>query len=136
MAGTSGQAKRLEGIKISVSGNVNLGIQYTTHCQSYGWLPWSANGEMNGTEGEAKRLEAIKIQLTGADKEKYDVYYRVHAQSYGWLGWAKNGAPSGTAGYAKRLEGIQIVLVPKNGKAPATRYQGITSVRTQAYIKK
>ena len=37
---------------------------------------------------------------------------------------------------AKRLEGIQIVLVPKNGKAPATRYQGITSVRTQAYIKK
>ena len=136
MAGTSGKAKRLEGIKIRVYGNDNLGIQYTTHCQSYGWLPWSANGEMNGTEGEAKRLEAIKIQLTGADKEKYDVYYRVHAQSYGWLGWAKNGAPSGTAGYAKRLEGIQIVLVPKNGKAPATRYQGITSVKTQAYIKK
>ncbi len=101
MAGTSGKAKRLEGIKIRVYGNDNLGIQYTTHCQSYGWLPWSANGEMNGTEGEAKRLEAIKIQLTGADKDKYDVYYRVHAQSYGWLGWAKNGAPSGTAGYAK-----------------------------------
>ena len=84
MAGTSGKAKRLEGIKIRVYGNDNLGIQYTTHCQSYGWLPWSANGEMNGTEGEAKRLEAIKIQLTGADKDKYDVYYRVHAQSYGW----------------------------------------------------
>lgn len=89
MAGTSGKAKRLEGIKIRVYGNDNLGIQYTTHCQSYGWLPWSANGEMNGTEGEAKRLEAIKIQLTGADKDKYDVYYRVHAQSYGWLGWAE-----------------------------------------------
>lgn len=73
MSGTSGRAKRLEGIKISVAGNSNLGIQYTTHCQSYGWLPWSANGEMNGTEGEAKRLEAIKIQLTGVDKEKYDV---------------------------------------------------------------
>lgn len=73
MAGTSGKAKRLEGIKIRVYGNDSLGIQYTTHCQSYGWLPWSANGEMNGTEGEAKRLEAIKIQLTGADKEKYDV---------------------------------------------------------------
>ena len=35
-------------------------------------------------------------------------------------------------GNAKRLEGIQIVLVPKNGKAPAMRYQGITSVKTQA----
>ena len=63
MSGTSGRAKRLEGIKISVTGNSNLGIQYTTHCQSYGWLPWSANGEMNGTEGEAKRLEAIQIVI-------------------------------------------------------------------------
>ncbi|RHQ73676.1 hypothetical protein DWY08_06430 [Clostridium sp. AF23-8] len=43
---------------------------------------------------------------------------------------------TGISGEAKRLEGIQIVLVPKNGKVPATRYQGITSVRTQAYIKK
>ena len=140
MAGTSGQAKRLEGIKISVSGNVNLGIQYTTHCQSYGWLPWSANGEMNGTEGEAKRLEAIKIQLTGADKDKYDVYYRVHAQSYGWLGWAKNGAPSGTAGYAKRLEGIQIVVVKKDTSAPGLNYAGVNAAsgvhQAKSYIAK
>ena len=127
MAGTSGKAKRLEGIKIRVYGNDNLGIQYTTHCQSYGWLPWSANGEMNGTEGEAKRLEAIKIQLTGVDKEKYDVYYRVHAQSYGWLGWAKNGAPAGTAGYAKRLEGVQIVVVKKGSPAPDANFEGVNA---------
>ncbi len=127
MAGTSGKAKRLEGIKIRVYGNDSLGIQYTTHCQSYGWLPWSANGEMNGTEGEAKRLEAIKIQLTGADKEKYDVYYRVHAQSYGWLAWAANGAPAGTAGYAKRLEGVQIVVVKKGSPAPDANFEGVNA---------
>ena len=137
MSGTSGKAKRLEGIEISVSGNKNLGIQYATHCQTYGWLPWSANGEMNGTEGEAKRLEAIKIQLTGADKDKYDVYYRVHAQSYGWLGWAKNGAPSGTAGYAKRLEGIQIVVVKKGESAPGANFKGVNVTKQLAsYIAK
>ena len=140
MAGTSGKAKRLEGIKIRVYGNDNLGIQYTTHCQSYGWLPWSANGEMNGTEGEAKRLEAIKIQLTGTDKDKYDVYYRVHAQSYGWLGWAKNGAPSGTAGYAKRLEGIQIVVVKKGAAALGLNYAGVNAAsgvhQTASYVAK
>ena len=140
MAGTSGKAKRLEGIKIRVYGNDNLGIQYTTHCQSYGWLPWSANGEMNGTEGEAKRLEAIKIQLTGADKDKYDVYYRVHAQSYGWLGWAKNGAPAGTTGYAKRLEGIQIVVVKKGSPAPGTNFEGVNAAsgvhQTVSYLAK
>ncbi len=140
MSGTSGQAKRLEGIEIAVSGNRKLGIQYTTHCQTYGWLPWSSNGEMNGTEGEAKRLEAIKIQLTGADKDKYDVYYRVHAQSYGWLGWAKNGAPAGTAGYAKRLEGIQIVVVKRGMPAPEVDYAGVyasaTVRQTASYIAK
>ena len=133
MSGTSGKAKRLEGIEISVAGNSNLGIQYTTHCQSYGWLPWSANGEMNGTEGEAKRLEAIKIQLTGADKDKYNVYYRVHAQSYGWLAWAANGAPAGTAGLAKRLEAIQIVIV-KKGENFNRAIGNIQSVRGEAYI--
>ena len=127
MSGTSGRAKRLEGIEISVTGNSNLGIQYTTHCQSYGWLPWSANGEMNGTEGEAKRLEAIKIQLTGADKDKYNVYYRVHAQFYGWLEWAANGAPAGTAGYAKRLEGVQIVVVKKGSPAPGVNFEGVNA---------
>ena len=140
MSGTSGKAKRLEGIEISVSGNKNLGIQYATHCQTYGWLPWSANGEMSGTTGEAKRLEAIKIQLTGADKDKYDVYYRVHAQSYGWLGWAKNGEPSGTAGYAKRLEGIQIVVVKKTEAAPGLDYAGVNASKgvhdSRAYIAK
>jgi len=140
MSGTSGIAKRLEGINIVVAPsdskqNIDLGIQYTTHCQSYGWLPWSSNGDMNGTEGEAKRLEAIKIQLTGADANRYDVYYRVHAQSYGWLGWAKNGAPAGTAGYAKRLEGIQIIITEKNGNFNQ-KTGNISSVRTEAFVAK
>lgn len=117
ISGTQGQSKRLEGIRIKVDGNKNLGIRYMTHIQSYGWeKDWKNQGEMSGTSGEAKRLEAICIELTGKDKDKYDIYYRVHAQSYGWLGWAKNGAPAGTAAQAKRLEGIQIVVLPKGQK--------------------
>lgn len=135
MSGTTGLAKRLEAIKIKVSGNADLGITYSTHCQTYGWLGWSSNNAMNGTSGEAKRLEAIQIKLTGKDKDYYDVYYRVHAQSYGWLGWAKNGASSGTAGYAKRLEGIQIVVV-KKGASFNKNMGGITSKYSKAFIKK
>lgn len=135
MSGTFGQSKRLEGIEIKLATGANLGIQYTTHCQDYGWLSWSSNGEMNGTEGESKRLEAIKIQLFGADKDKYDIYYRVHAQNYGWLGWAKNGAAAGTAGYAYRLEGIQVVVVPKGGTLDRNM-SGIQSVTNQAFIAK
>jgi uncharacterized protein YjdB len=119
MSGTSGQSKRLEGIEIKLE-NVIGGIEYRTHVQDYGWLPYVANGAMSGTSGQSKRLEAINIRLTGEAATKYDVYYRVHAQEMGWLGWAKNDEPSGTAGFGYRLEGIEIVLVAKGGPAPGS----------------
>lgn len=143
MSGTSGQAKRLEGIEIKLQNcPYSGGIRYTTHIQSYGWQgsesdpnTWKKDGAMSGTIGSAKRLEAIRIILYGEMAKHYDVYYRVHAQSYGWLGWAKNGEAAGTAGYSKRLEGIQIVLVAKGASAPARAYKNISSARTDSYIR-
>lgn len=121
MSGTSGLAKRLEGIKIGLSNTPYTGgIKYRTHVQSYGWMNWANDLSMSGTSGQAKRLEAIEIQLTGEMEKNFDVYYRVHAQSFGWLGWAKNGDPAGSAGYSKRLEGIEIKLVTKGGSAPGS----------------
>lgn len=122
ISGTSGEGKRLEGIKIVLNTNktgVSGGITYQTHVQTYGWLDWSSDGAFNGTSGKAKRLEAIKIKLTGDMEKEYDVYYRVHSQTYGWLGWVKNGEISGTQGLAKRLEAIQIVILPKGSSAPS-----------------
>lgn len=119
-SGTTGQAKRLEAIKISLmDSNYRDQIRYKVHVQTYGWeKDWTTGGNIAGTTGEAKRLEAIQIELTGTMAAKYDVYYRVHSQTYGWLGWAKNGESAGTEGLAKRLEAIQIVLVEKGGSAP------------------
>ncbi len=125
VAGTFGEAKRLEGIKIKLDTTkldipgLTGGITYRTHVQTYGWKKgWVKDGVMSGTSHEAKRLEAIEIKLTGEVANYYDVYYRVHAQTYGWLGWAKNGQTAGSAGAAKRLEGIQICVVPKGTSAP------------------
>lgn len=135
MSGTSGESKRLEGIKIRVGGYDNLGVTYRTHCQTYGWLNWVSDGAMSGTSGESKRLEAIEIKLTGENADKYDIYYRVHAQSYGWLGWARNGEAAGTSGLSKRLEAIQIVIVNKEADAPED-LKGIVSQYYQPYIVK
>ena len=136
MSGTSGKAKRLEGIHIALIGQKYSGnIEYRTHVQSYGWQTWKKNGAMSGTSGEAKRLEAIDIKLTGEMAKHYDVYYRVHAQSFGWLNWAKNGQSAGTAGFAKRLEGIQIVLVEK-GKAAPGNLKGIKSTNDKPFYDK
>ncbi len=120
VSGTSGQAKRLEAIKITNNTGIAGDIEYQVHCQTYGWMDWVKNGGMAGTSGKAKRLEAIRIRLTGELAEKYDVYYRVHCQTYGWMDWASNGDPAGSEGLYKRLEAIQIVLVEKGGAAPGS----------------
>lgn len=104
MSGTSGKAKRLEAIQIRLGRNINGGVRYKTHVQTFGWQNWVSNGTTSGTSGLGKRLEAIQIELTGQAAQQYDIYYRVHVQSYGWLDWAKNGQMSGTSGLAKRLE--------------------------------
>lgn len=119
LAGTTGEAKRVEGIKIALRDQeYKGGIQYKTHVEDYGWQDWVSDGASSGTTGKAKRLEAIQIRLTGEMAEKYDVYYRTHIENFGWLDWAKNGESAGSEGYAYRMEGVQIEIVPKDGAAP------------------
>ena len=132
MAGTEGECKRMESIRMKLPSSVNSSIQYRSHVQDIGWEKnWASNGSLSGTEGQCKRLEAIQIKLSGDVAENYDVYYRVHAQDYGWLAWAKNGESSGTEGYAKRLEAIEVRLVPK-GTTPDLP----ASANEKAFIKK
>lgn len=134
MSGTSGQSKRLEGIKIDLKNKPYGGsIQYSTHVQNIGWQNAVSNGDLSGTSGQNKRLEAIRINLTGDMAKYYDIYYRVHAQSYGWLGWAKNGASAGTEGLSKRLEAIEIVLVDKGAKAPGSTSTSFVKKPTVTY---
>ena len=118
-AGVTGQAKRMEAIKIKLpDSEYKGGIEYQTHVQSIGWQGWKKDGELAGTTGQAKRLEAIQIRLTGDMADYYDIYYRAHVQSYGWLGWTSNGEKAGSAGYGKRLEALEIRLVKKGDEAP------------------
>lgn len=149
-SGSTGLAKRLEGIKINIQNfELSGSVEYRTHVEKYGWMNWQKDGVLSGTEGESKRLEAIEIRLTGELAENYDVYYRVHAQKFGWLDWAKNGEPAGTAGYAYRLEAIEVRLVEKNGpslsegnlafkqyiKEPSVSYQThVQSIGWQNYV--
>ncbi len=142
VSGTVGQAKQIEGIKISLQDKAvsfaGSSIQYRTYLQTYAWQDWTPNGGISGKPGSGKRVEAVQIKLTGSIASSYDVYYRVHSQTFGWLDWACNGQSAGSAGYAKWIEAIQIVLVKKGGAAPgstAAPYKETPpSVTYQTYI--
>ena len=111
IAGTEGQSKRLEAIKIELKNLENIKIKYQTHIEDIGWQNWKYNGELTGTESQSKRLEAIKIELEYS--EEYSIMYRVHIQDIGWQDWRYDGEKAGTEGQSKRLEAIQIKIVEK-----------------------
>ena len=118
--GTTGQARRLEAMRVSMPGlPLGGGIHYEVHAQDMGWMLPVANGGLAGTTGRSKRLEAVRIRLTGdaAKEGNFSVWYRVHSQDYGWLGWAKDGAEAGTSGLSKRAEAIDVQVLPQ-GQVP------------------
>ncbi len=112
VAGTTGESKRLEAIKIDLL-NAPAGASVTAraHIQDYGWRDYNlgTSGTI-GTQGEGKRIEAIALTLNGVSG--YALEYRVHIQDVGWSKWVSQGETAGTAGFGRRLEAMQIRVVP------------------------
>ena len=123
IAGTTGQSRRLEAVKIYINQTstnltptgtqLDLGIKYSAHVAGIGWQGWKYNGEIAGTTGQSRQMEAIQIQLTGADAYKFTVYYQAHVAGIGWLPYVKNGEDAGTTGQSRRMEALRMYIVPK-----------------------
>lgn len=107
MAGTTGEARQLEAIKIWL--NSKGSIFYSVHVAGKGWLPYVKNGEVAGTTGESRQMEAIKIRIE--NMPGYTVTYRVHMADKGWSDWVNNDAVAGTTGESRRIEAIEIKLI-------------------------
>ena len=113
IAGTTGQNRQIEAIKVRVSSSIAGGVRYDVHSQNIGWGGWQADDAIAGTTGKNLRIEAIRIQLTGNLADAFDVRYQVHMSGIGWGGWSMNGEDAGTTGQNRQLEAIQVRLVPK-----------------------
>lgn len=118
VSGTTGQSRRIEALKASISNLDGLGITYRAHVQNIGWQNWVSNGAVSGTTGRGLQIEALEFKLTGEKASDYDLYYRVHSSNFGWLGWASNGSTAGTTGWSYAVEALQIVIVKKGEAAP------------------
>ena len=114
-AGTVGQAKRMEALKITLKDfDGKNGIRYRAHVSKLGWQGWKHSGQLAGTTGRSLAIEAVQIRLSASLEPYFDIYYRLHVADMGWLGWAKNGEAAGTTGRSLRAEAIQIRLVNKD----------------------
>ena len=120
LAGTAGQARRMEGLKVKVAdfSEDQLAVTYRAHVAHSGWLDWVKSSELAGTTGQSRRMEGIELKLTGSLASQYNIEYRAHVAHLGWLGWVKDGALAGTTGQSRRMEGLQIRIVPKIAVGP------------------
>ena len=122
LSGTTGQNKRLEAIKIRLTGEIAdyYDVYYRVHAQEFGWLDWAKNGQEAGTAGYSYRLEAIQIQLVekglsapGSAETPFIqrlIRYQTHVENIGWQDFKYDGETSGTSGESLRLESIKITL--------------------------
>lgn len=101
MAGSTGQNRRIEAIKIDADDNPDVSV----HIKTDGDKTYTnvTKDTICGTTGKEKRIEAIKI--TG---KKYFYMYRVHQKSIGWSDWANNGEWAGTKGKSLQIEAVEI----------------------------
>lgn len=127
VAGTTGQSKRLEAIKIAPPEGLELEVD--VHLQETGWKTYkgikrivdvnghvkssgtasSENDPIMGTVGKSKRLEAIRIRCTENTTGK-KIKYQAHVQKIGWQKAVGENGIAGTTGKSLRMEAIKIWL--------------------------
>lgn len=118
IAGTTGQALRLEAIKITPPDGVELEVD--AHIQNIGWKTYkgikkgqnsgegsSPNDPIIGSVGKALRLEAVRIRCTKNSTGK-KLKYQAHVQNQGWQPAVTEGMVAGTTGKSLRMEAIKI----------------------------
>ena len=134
-AGTTGQSKAVEDLKVSILNPEEDGsVQIDAHVSGIGWQGWDTpSASEGGTTGQGRAVEAVRLRLTGSLANDYDVYYRVHASNIGWMAWAKDGEEAGTTGMSCSLEAVQIKLVRKGASHPDTMGYSHLEIPTLTY---
>ncbi len=116
VAGTTGQARRMEALELRLTkAPPGVGVSFQAHVADVGWMLWVSGGETAGTTGEGLRMEAVRIVLVNAPPG-YGVTYQVHVKDIGWMSWASDGEVAGTTGHARRMEAIRIRILGPQGR--------------------
>ena len=134
-AGTTGQSKSVEDLKVGILNPVEDGsVQLNANVSGIGWQGWDTpSASEGGTTGQGRAVEAVRLRLTGSLAKDYDVYYRVHASNIGWMAWAKDGGEAGTTGMSCSLEAVQIKLIKKGASHPDTSGYSHLEIPTLTY---
>lgn len=127
IAGTTGEAKRLEAVQIRLTGALaeKYDVFYRTHSSYWGTLGWAKNGEIAGTTGFYRSIESIEIKLVekgsaDAPAQSGRTYldsaqigklsFSACMKDGGWQSAVGNGGTAGAAGQSKTIEALKMQI--------------------------
>ena len=122
-AGTTGQSRAVEALRVRLSGELSARytVWYRVHSAEFGWLGWACDGADAGSAGYGRAVQAVQVAVlpkgdpapgdtatpfVDRSSEPPSVSYRAHVAGIGWQGSVSDGAVAGTTGQGRALEAL------------------------------
>ena len=122
-AGTTGQSRAVEALRLRLSGELSARytVWYRVHSAGFGWLGWACDGAEAGSAGYGRAAQAVQVAVlpkgdpapgdtstpfVDRSSEPPSVSYRAHVAGIGWQGSVSDGAVAGTTGQGRALEAL------------------------------
>ena len=126
-AGTTGQARAVEALRVRLSADLSARytVWYRVHSAEFGWLGWACDGADAGSAGYGRAVQAVQVAVlpkgdpapgdtTCPFKNRSDdpasISVRSHTSNIGWMSPVGGGSVAGTTGRGLPMEALEAQL--------------------------
>ena len=126
-AGTTGQSRAVEALRVRLSGELSARytVWYRVHSAEFGWLGWACDGADAGSAGYGRAVQAVQVAVLpkgdpapgdtacpfkSRSDEPASITVRSHTSNIGWLSPVGGGSVAGTTGRGLPMEALEAQL--------------------------
>ena len=126
-AGTTGQSRAVEALRVRLSGELSARytVWYRVHSAEFGWLGWACDGDDAGSAGYGRAVQAVQVAVLpkgdpapgdtacpfkSRSDEPASITVRSHTSNIGWLSPVGGGSVAGTTGRGLPMEALEAQL--------------------------
>ena len=126
-AGTTGQSRAVEALRVRLSGELSARytVWYRVHSAEFGWLGWACDGADAGSAGYGRAVQAVQVAVLpkgdpapgdtacpfkSRSDEPASITVRSHTSNIGWMSPVGGGSVAGTTGRGLPMEALEAQL--------------------------
>lgn len=126
-AGTTGQSRAVEALRVRLSGELSsrYTVWYRVHSAEFGWLGWACDGADAGSAGYGRAVQAVQVAVLpkgdpapgdtacpfkSRSDEPASITVRSHTSNIGWMSPVGGGSVAGTTGRGLPMEALEAQL--------------------------